>query len=273
MPFPIAEVIGAAATVGSGAINMQSAAKTNLRTRQHNEHMYQWQRKDALDDWNRVNEYNSPKAVMARLKAAGLNPAMVYGQGATGSNADPVRNTNMQGYHPETPKLDSGMIGASIQNALQLATMKTQKSILQQNLTNEQEKEKLIKAQVLDTLAGADSKTTGTSRAKIDLAIEEALKSDKEAGMRSQYQKTATEAELLRYEADEKQNFQNLAKEEQAKRIELLEKDIAARGYENEVRRLKAEMAKKGINPDASWTTEYWQQLRKFWKYLGNIGD
>ncbi|UPW40833.1 DNA pilot protein [Sigmofec virus UA08Rod_6554] len=40
-----------------------------------------------LDMWNRQNVYNSPKEQMARLKAAGLNPNLMYGSGsaATGN--------------------------------------------------------------------------------------------------------------------------------------------------------------------------------------------
>lgn len=35
--------------------------------------------------WNMQNEYNSPEAQMARFKAAGLNPNLIYGQGSAGN--------------------------------------------------------------------------------------------------------------------------------------------------------------------------------------------
>lgn len=44
-------------------------------------------RANALTDWNRQNEYNSPAAQMLRLSAAGLNPNLMYGQGTTGNAA------------------------------------------------------------------------------------------------------------------------------------------------------------------------------------------
>lgn len=34
-----------------------------------------------LEQWNRENEYNAPKAQMERLRDAGLNPNLVYGNG------------------------------------------------------------------------------------------------------------------------------------------------------------------------------------------------
>lgn len=44
-----------------------------------------------IENWERQNAYNDPSAAMARLKAAGLNPNMVYGTGtATGGTAGAV---------------------------------------------------------------------------------------------------------------------------------------------------------------------------------------
>lgn len=40
-----------------------------------------------LDFWNRQNEYNLPKNMVARLKDAGLNPALMYGAGTGASEA------------------------------------------------------------------------------------------------------------------------------------------------------------------------------------------
>ena len=42
--------------------------------------MYDRQRTDALADWNRQNDYNTPKAQMSRFKEAGLSPHLIYGQ-------------------------------------------------------------------------------------------------------------------------------------------------------------------------------------------------
>ena len=45
-----------------------------------------------LDMWNRTNDYNSPIKQMERLKAGGLNPNLVYGNGATttANNITPI---------------------------------------------------------------------------------------------------------------------------------------------------------------------------------------
>lgn len=46
----------------------------------------QWNRQNEwnLSMWNKQNEYNSPAQQMARYKAAGLNPNLIYGQGSPG---------------------------------------------------------------------------------------------------------------------------------------------------------------------------------------------
>lgn len=44
---------------------------------------YQYEKN--LEMWNRNNAYNSPQAQMQRLKNAGLNPNLVYGNGAVGN--------------------------------------------------------------------------------------------------------------------------------------------------------------------------------------------
>ena len=48
--------------------------------------------------WQAENEYNSPKAQMQRLKEAGLNPNLVYGNGSVSGN------TTTAGPRYEAPK-------------------------------------------------------------------------------------------------------------------------------------------------------------------------
>ena len=51
-----------------------------------------WNKQNEYDQflWHQQNKYNSPEEQMARLKAAGLNPHLVFGQGTTG-NADQIK--------------------------------------------------------------------------------------------------------------------------------------------------------------------------------------
>ena len=82
----------AGAVVGTGA-NIVSTAMTNRA----NERMQQQQNAWNLEQWHRNNEYNSPAAQLQRMKAAGLNPDLMYGQnasGAAGNASSPATGTN-----------------------------------------------------------------------------------------------------------------------------------------------------------------------------------
>lgn len=74
MAFPAAAVIGAAASTLGGFFGNRSRKREAEKQRQFSESM-----------WNKQNAYNTPKMQMDRLKAAGLNPALMYGQGNTGN--------------------------------------------------------------------------------------------------------------------------------------------------------------------------------------------
>jgi len=63
-------------------------SKQNIQnTLQANKELAKYQYGQDLQMWQRANEYNAPTAQMQRLKAAGLNPNMVYGSGGATTQA------------------------------------------------------------------------------------------------------------------------------------------------------------------------------------------
>lgn len=68
-------------------VSRENTDKTIAAQKAESELAYQ----RSIEMWNRQNEYNTPAAQMARFKAGGLNPHLIYGQGSPG---------NAQG-HPE----------------------------------------------------------------------------------------------------------------------------------------------------------------------------
>lgn len=86
----------------TGGMNLIGSAINSILGRNQSKHNYrlQYQYNKALQDdafahnvdmWNKQNEYNSPSAQMSRLKAAGLNPNLMYGQGSTGNASSAPR--------------------------------------------------------------------------------------------------------------------------------------------------------------------------------------
>lgn len=77
-----AAAITALITAGKAGADMIAQGLQNRKNRKLAEYSYG---KD-IAQYNRANEYNTPQAQMERLKAAGLNPNLVYGTGTVAGN-------------------------------------------------------------------------------------------------------------------------------------------------------------------------------------------
>jgi len=95
--------IAAAANVGGAWINANAQKSINEDQIQHNMQMYNLSRDDAIALWERENAYNHPTQQMQRLKEAGLNPHLVYGNGADakGGNISAPKATPAQLNAPQ----------------------------------------------------------------------------------------------------------------------------------------------------------------------------
>jgi len=83
----LASAAGGLLNIGSSILGNRYAKKRDERQFQHNKEMSDlaWNRE--LEQWKRANEYNAPVNQMARLREAGLNPAMIYGSGGAKTQA------------------------------------------------------------------------------------------------------------------------------------------------------------------------------------------
>lgn len=106
MPFPLIPVIAAGASLAGAGINAASTSANNRAGREFSWQMYKRQRQDALTDRNFALFYDSPAEQMKRLKAAGMNPYLVHGQGV--NNAPPVRSADAPSWRPEAPQVNLG---------------------------------------------------------------------------------------------------------------------------------------------------------------------
>ena len=98
MPIPFGAFIGAASTLIGG--NQANKARSRESEKQR-----LW----SEDMWNRQNAYNTPLQQMKRLKEAGLNPALMYGQGNVG-NAEKA----LPYQQPQIENVGAGVPQASI---------------------------------------------------------------------------------------------------------------------------------------------------------------
>lgn len=119
MPAPLLLAgISAATGIGQTMLNNGATRAANNRAFDNSVAMYERQRKDSLTDRAFENEYNSPAQQMARLKAAGLNPNLAYGNGAVQSTSVSTPKTTMS--TPDVKAMQYQNVAAdSIQTYLQ----------------------------------------------------------------------------------------------------------------------------------------------------------
>lgn len=83
----IGKFISGASPLASGIIGAITGSRQNELQRESAMELARYGYARDLEMWNRANVYNSPEEQMKRLTAAGLNPNLVYGNGAAQSQA------------------------------------------------------------------------------------------------------------------------------------------------------------------------------------------
>lgn len=146
----LAAPAGAAA---SGLFGIVSTALNNRAQRRLSMDMYNLSRRDALADWERENAYNSPAAQMARFKAAGLNPNLIYGQN---NEAGSVRQGQMD--VPNLQPLPSPDFMGGVMGYTQVKQQQAQTNLTEQAIRNAQIDAELKVSQIINNYLSADTK-------------------------------------------------------------------------------------------------------------------
>ena len=128
--MPWSAIASIAGNIASNAnINNQISEqkRENQANRDWNLNLARLQNRWNIDQWNRENVYNSPAAQMARYKAAGLNPDLIYGQ------------QNLSAASPEMTSGD-GSLPTDVSN---LANKRTMLDIVSASLDNDIKREQV----------------------------------------------------------------------------------------------------------------------------------
>lgn len=170
--------IPAGASVVNAGINAFAASNLNKKTQKFSREMYDRQREDALADYTRQNDYNSPRAQMARLKEAGLNPNLVYGHGNATQPSASVRPSSAPQWNPKTPDIDLGAVGSSMFNYLSAKKSQAEIDNLQKQNTVMDSTKALTDAQTNKVGMETANIAQSTARSKFDLDLATELKSN-----------------------------------------------------------------------------------------------
>lgn len=141
----VGAIVGAAAQIGQGIYNANMQSRTNAFNRQMVQEQNVWN----LRQWRRENEYNSPINVMMRLRAAGLNPALMY-EGGAGQLAS-APSPEMQSSRDVAPQMTGMPTMADVVNSMSQAKLaEAQADLLKsQTKTEEQLRDERLNALVI----------------------------------------------------------------------------------------------------------------------------
>lgn len=192
MPLPLIPLIAAGTNLLGNAMNTASNARQNRLNREFAQHQYDQQRADALADYEMMNTYNSPAEQMERLKAAGLNPNLVYGGGTTTSSAT-VRSSSPPSYRGNPAHYDFGGVANGLMMGYQVENTKAQTDNVKEQTKVAIQEQLLKAAQTAGTIMSTAATGVGTESQKFHLGQAQALNDYVLAAAKANLDKTNTE--------------------------------------------------------------------------------
>lgn len=268
----------AAATDGINQVaNTISTNDMNRRTQRFAREMYDKQRAHALQDWNTQNAYNSPAAQMQRLKDAGLNPNLVYGNGADATASQMPRQADTPSWNPDTPR-----INYSAQNAL---SNYYDTQFRQAQTNNLAVQKTLMEQQAINTAAQTAATLAGTAKTKVETSTLSELQSTTIAAARANLQKILSDTKYTQDENRRKEELQpttvkqavnNEIQQRLTQSKTVAETRSIMQGIENmrkegALKQIEIDIRKTGGNPnDPYWQKKIIQLVEEFIKPSSN---
>lgn len=150
----IGALIAGGASLFGSVLGSRSQSKTNQKNMELARYQNEWQSQENekayqrnLQMWNLQNEYNSPTQQMARLRTAGLNPNLVYGNGVTGNSSGSapqyqpadIKRAELSPYRGWNQGLSDAVSNflAFRSNRAQVENMEAQNSLIRQQTATE----------------------------------------------------------------------------------------------------------------------------------------
>ena len=255
--------------IGSSAMNNKAVKDTNKANMEIAKYQAQWQQQEnekayqrSLNMWNLQNEYNSPTQQMARIRAAGLNPNLVYGNGVTGNSAGSTPQYEPAKFNAPTMQAYRGWnlgVSDAISQFLAYRTAKAQ-------VDNMEAQNGLIRQQTATEATRQANIAASTSRSEFDLNMAKELKdvsvssaiadmNQKQAGAAQGW--TKANREVIQYELD-KALFDNkikLSNQEYLKALQFVRQLI----QDNDINAFRNEMER--VTGKGSFATDVLRRL------------
>lgn len=255
-------LIAAGAQIATTGINAMSAADTNRKQRKWMEGQYQKQLDDGIKQWHMQNEYNSPQKQMERLQLAGLNPNLVYGNGATTTANSPPAPPSVNNWNPKPPQIDGNAVGTYYNVKAQQAqydNLKAQNTVLME--------EALLKQATrnnMDTRTAIDAVNLSKKPQMVALSLE---------AMKQAFDKQFWDVDNARMENQlRKATFETNVNTSMAKldnlRAELRQREAQTGDTQAsaDLKKFELHMRKLGVSPNDPF---YWKAAARFLDGVG----
>lgn len=304
-PTAIASIAGQG--IGD-TMNMFGTLLNNIQSQKFSEKMYNRQFEDNVRFWNMQNAYNAPAEQMKRLKAAGLNPNLIYGKAEAGGMATPIKTPDVQpvNYRPLDFGRPLASIGALFDYEIkqaQLDNLKAQNQVIAEDVLLKAAQRKNYEAntgfttfrtdfeqQMQEVSADARREKLRQMRAQTDYSIDENVR--REVLTASNLTEAAERVKNL---AESRLNMRQQRAQSRAE-VDRIRTDISRMNeqidnliQDGTLKRLEIEMRKNGMTfSDPLWSrivakllmetfsgedgSIFGTALREFWKDLGNPG-
>ena len=155
-------ILTGALGIGQGAINAKQQRKNIRRQLAADKELAQFAYSQDLDMWERQNAYNAPTEQMARLRAAGLNPHLVYGSGSVAGNTAgqmPKYQNVRSDFSSQRPALNLELAGSMLGQFLDLEQQGIRNDTLRALRDQEMLKRDLLVGKIPETITGPTGKT------------------------------------------------------------------------------------------------------------------
>ncbi|AXH77619.1 MAG: DNA pilot protein [Microviridae sp.] len=190
MPLPLLAGLAIANTASNSVVNPLIQHFQNVKDRKFAREQYKTQRSDSLSDWSMMNEYNSPKAQMQRLRDAGLNPNLAYGNIQEG-NASMPRQSTAATPQGKAPHVDT----SGLYQIYDLRKNKAEADLLAKQLELTDQDINLRKAQQYATIASGGRSDAETKKIMFDYGLATELRDTTIEGKRVGVQKLRAETD------------------------------------------------------------------------------
>lgn len=258
-PAQIGGLISGGSNIVDTGVNAILQGAQNKKNRKFAEKMYNRQRADALSDWNLQNSYNAPSAQMERLKAAKLNPNLIYGTGTQAAGlSTPVRSSSASTPQGTAPQVSLGSgITAYYDTQLKQTQRDVGRSVVE---LNEERKRQIIadtlmkgaNTGLINTKNAAESFKLGLQQSLKDITLETADWNLR--GMKADVSKTYTQIGTL-----EAQRI--LTQDENGRRERLTNANIAQKLSTMALQAEQVEATKAGVQLTNARKTQVYQMI------------